>query len=134
MPHEPARVITDLDDLRTRVELSEIFLAEEHAARKGKSSVALDKVENNAENPAHVSLGITAAPSRLVFRVKVIHESLAARVTVEYEASYSSPSVITVPREILEKFATDVLINTLFRWLETRSIRRGPASVSAANT
>jgi hypothetical protein len=114
MPTEQAKAISTVDELHKAVELSEIFLAEEHSARKGKSSVPLDKVENNAENPAQVTLDIKVAPIRLVFRAKIVHESLSARVSVEYEASYSSRTAIDAPREIVEQFAKSVLINTMF--------------------
>jgi hypothetical protein len=114
MPAEPVRTISSVEELRQAVELSEVFLAEEHSARKGKSSVGFDKIETNAENPAQIALDIKVAPTRLVFRVTVVHESLAARVMVEYEAAYSSRNPITVPRGILDQFARIVLTNTLF--------------------
>lgn len=109
-----AITIATTDQLRRHVALLDVFLAEEHAARKGKSSVPFDKIENNADNPAAVAFNIEVAPSALKFRVTLTHESLAARVVVEYEASYSSKNVFTAPRDVVEEFGREILINTLF--------------------
>lgn len=106
--------INSVEQLRRHVALLDVFLAEEHAARKGKSSVSLDKEENNANNPAAVGFHINVAPSALKFRVSLTHESLSARVVVEYEATYSSTRVFSAPREVIEEFGRYVLTETLF--------------------
>lgn len=114
MPPKDSIEITSIESLRQLVELSEVFLAEEHAARKGKSSIELDGVENNPDKPTQIKFNIKVAPSRLIFRLKVTHDSLAARVVVEHEASYSSKQTLDVPQHIAEEFGVDVLVNTLF--------------------
>lgn len=106
--------ISTADQLRNHLALLDVFLVEDHATRKGKGSVPFDKVENNANNPAAVAFNIEVAPSALKFRVTLTHDSLAARVVVEYEATYSSKNVFTAPRDVIEDFGREALINTLF--------------------